>query len=294
MLSYYISLPFIYLLSVLPFKIIYLLSDCLYLGLYYVIGYRKKVVRENLKKSFPKKSEKEIKQIEKAYFHHLCDLLLESLKAYTISEKELRKRCTIKNPDVMEQFAAQGKSICIAMGHYGNWEWAGQRVSMDTNFKLLVIYRKIKNKYFDRFMQRLRSRFGAIPVEMRETIKVLLEYHKKAYATATVFITDQTPPPENAYWIYFLNQITPVFKGTEKIASKYNLPVVFGQVNKIKRGFYEIELSVLCDNPSRLSEKELTRLHTQKLESYIQQKPEYWLWSHRRWKHQPPFTELHS
>jgi KDO2-lipid IV(A) lauroyltransferase len=274
--------------------LLYLKSDYLFLWLYHIIGYRKKLVSENLIKSFPQKSEKELKQIEIAFYHHLCDLILESLKAYTISEKELRKRCSIKNPEIMEQFAAKGQSICIAMGHYGNWEWAGQRVSMDTKFKLLVLYRKIKNNYFDRFMQRLRSRFGAVPVEMRETVRVLLDYQKKAQATATVFIADQTPPPENAFWLNFLNQNTPVFKGTEKIATKYNMPVLFGQVHKVKRGFYEIELSVLCENPSELSEKELTQLHTRKLEEYIHQKPEYWLWSHRRWKHHPPSNVLQT
>lgn len=294
MFIYFITLPFIYLLSVLPFKLLYLKSDYLFFWLYHIIGYRKKVVRENLKKSFPQKSEKERKQIEIAFYHHLCDLILESLKAYTISEKELRKRCRIINPEIMEQYASKGQSICIAMGHYGNWEWAGQRVSMDTKFKLLVLYRKIKNEYFDRFMQRLRSRFGAMPVEMRETIRVLLEYQKKAQVTATVFIADQTPPPENAFWLNFLNQNTPVFKGTEKIATKYNMPVLFGQVNKVKRGFYEIELSVLCENPSKLSEMELTQLHTKKLEEYIYKKPEYWLWSHRRWKHRPPSNLLHT
>ncbi len=294
MLIYYITLPFIYLLSALPFKLLYLISDFLFLILYHIVGYRKKVVRENLQKSFPKKSEKELKQIEIAFYHHLCDLILESLKAYTISEKELRKHCTTKNPEIMEQFAAKGQSICIAMGHYGNWEWAGQRVSIDTKFKLLVLYRKIKNVYFDKFMQRLRSRFGAIPVEMRETVRAILDYQKNKIPTATVFIADQTPPPENAYWLNFLNQNTPVFKGTEKIASKYNMPVLFGQVHKVKRGFYEIELSILCENPSELSEMELTQLHTKKLEEYIHRKPEYWLWSHRRWKHRNTLNNLHS
>lgn len=287
MLIYYLLLPFIYLLSILPFNLLYAKSDYLFFWLYHVIGYRKKVVRENLKKSFPEKSDIELKQIEVRFYHHLCDLILESLKAYTISEKELRKRCTIKNLEIMEQFAAKKQSICIAMGHYGNWEWAGQRVSADTNFKLLVLYRKIKNNYFDNFMQRLRSRFGAVPVEMRETVKAILNYQKNNIPTATVFIADQTPPPENAFWIDFLNQKTPVFKGTEKIAGKYNMPVLFGHVHKTKRGYYEIEFSILCENPSMLSEMELTKLHTQKLEKYIKQQPEYWLWSHRRWKHKP-------
>jgi KDO2-lipid IV(A) lauroyltransferase len=292
MLTYYLTLPFIYLLSILPFKLLYAISDYLFFWLYNVIGYRKKVVRENLKNSFPQKTDSELKQIEVKFYHHLCDLILESLKAYTISEKQLRKRCTIKNPEIMEQFAKNGKSICIAMGHYGNWEWAGQRVSMDSQFKLLVLYRNIKNSYFNNFMQRLRGRFGAVPVEMRETIRAILKYQKKNIPIATVFIADQTPPPENAFWIDFLNQKTPVFKGTEKIAKKYNLPVLFGQVHKLKRGYYEIELSILCENSSELSEGELTRLHTQKLENYIEQKPEFWLWSHRRWKHKP--ENLHS
>jgi KDO2-lipid IV(A) lauroyltransferase len=287
MFTYYITLPFIYLLSILPFRILYIKSDFLFFILYHLIGYRKKTVRENLKKSFPHKSNIEIKQIEVKFYHHLCDLILESLKAFTISEKELRKRCTIKNPEIMEQFALKNQSICVAMGHFGNWEWAGQRVSMDTKFKLLVIYRKIKNHYFNNFMQRLRSRFGAVPVEMNETIRKILEYQKKNIPTATVFIADQTPPPENAYWLNFLNQKTPVFKGTEKIAKKYNLPVLFGHVHKIKRGYYEIELSILCENPSLYSEMDITKMHTQKLENYIQENPEYWLWSHKRWKHQP-------
>lgn len=287
MLIYYLLLPFIYLLSILPFNLLYAKSDYLFFWLYHVIGYRKNVVRENLKKSIPEKSDIELKQIEVKFYHHLCDLILESLKAYTISEKELRKRCTIKNPEIMEQFALNGKSICIAMGHYGNWEWAGQRVSMDTKFKLLVLYRKIKNQHFDNFMQRLRSRFGAVPVEMRETVKAILDYQKNKIPTATVFIADQTPPPENAYWINFLNQKTPVFKGTEKIATKYYMPVLFGHVHKIKRGYYEIELDIICENPALLSEMELTKLHTQMLEKYINQNPEYWLWSHRRWKHKP-------
>jgi KDO2-lipid IV(A) lauroyltransferase len=287
MLTYYITLPFIYLLSILPFKLLYAISDYLFFLLYHVIGYRKKVVRENLKNSFPQKTDSELKQIEVKFYHHLCDLILESLKAYTISEKELRKRCTIKNPEIMEQFALKNQSICIAMGHFGNWEWAGQRVSMDSKFKLLVIYRKIKNQYFNDFMQRLRGRFGAVPVEMNETIRKILEYHKNNIPTATVFIADQTPPPENAYWLNFLNQKTPVFKGTEKIAKKYNFPVLFGHVHKFKRGFYEIELSILCENPSLLSDMEITKMHTLKLENYIHQNPEYWLWSHKRWKHQP-------
>lgn len=287
MLIYYLLLPFIYLLSILPFNLLYAKSDYLFFWLYHVIGYRKNVVRKNLKKSFPEKSDIELKQIEVKFYHHLCDLILESLKAYTISEKELRKRCTIKNPEIMEKFALNGKSICIAMGHYGNWEWAGQRVSMDTKFKLLVLYRKIKNQHFDNFMQRLRSRFGAVPVEMRETVKAILNFQKNKIPTATVFIADQSPPPGNAYWINFLNQKTPVFKGTEKIATKYDMPVLFGHVHKIKRGYYEIELNIICENPALLNEMELTKLHTQMLEKYINQNPEYWLWSHRRWKHKP-------
>lgn len=290
MLTYYFLLPFIYLLSILPFRVLYFLSNTLYLCLYFIIGYRKKVVRLNLKNSFPEKKESEIKEIEKKYFKHLCDLLLESLKAYSISEKELRKRCTIRNPELMEKYALKGEDICIAMGHYGNWEWAGQRVSMDTRFKLLVLYRKIKNPYFNNFMIKLRSRFGAIPVEMRDTIRVILDYKNKKIPTATVFITDQSPPPENAIWINFLNQKTAVFKGVEKIARKYNMPVLFGHVRKIKRGYYEIELSVLSENAAMLTETELTTLHTQKLESYIKENPEYWVWSHKRWKHKAPIS----
>ncbi|MEO6845363.1 MAG: lysophospholipid acyltransferase family protein [Ginsengibacter sp.] len=237
---YYISLPFIYLLSATPFFILYRLSDGVYFILYDLLGYRKKIVLANLKKSFPGKTEEEIHLICKKYYRHLCDLFLEVLKTLTISKKAMIKHCAF-NPEAKKLFdrlANEQKSVIVVLGHQGNWEWASSSFSLLCKQQLYVIYHPLSNKFFNELMHKIRSRFHAKTITMRETFKEMLMSKRSGEISATAFIADQTPPPENAYWTHFLNQETPVFRGTELIAKKLNYSIVYASIKKIKRGYY--------------------------------------------------------
>lgn len=284
-IGYYFALPFIYLLSLLPFPILYLVSDGLYVILYYVIGYRKEVVLQNLRNSFPDKSDGEIKRIRKDFYHYLCDLTLETFKTLTISKGDMLKHCSFQ-PETLKLFnklAEEKKSIILVMGHWGNWEWAGNSCSLLFGHQLYVIYHPLSNKYFDGLIYRMRTRFGTKLIAMKDTYKEMANKRKELSATA--FIADQTPSPEGAFWTTFLNQDTPIFKGTEKIAQRMNYPVVFGRVKRIKRGYYEISAEILFENPAQTEPDMISKSHTKALERDILAQPEIWLWSHRRWKH---------
>lgn len=274
----------------MPFSVLYGVSNGMYFLLYRVLGYRKAVVFTNLKNSFPEKSDKEIDAIAKAYYKYLCDLFLETFKTLTISRKKMQEHCYF-NPQAKELFdklAAENKSIILVMGHLGNWEWAGNTVSLQLKQQLYVIYHPISNKYFDWLMHRMRTRFGTKLIPMKDTFREMLENRNELNATA--FIADQTPPPANAYWTTFMHQDTPVFKGTELIARKINYPVVYATVKRVKRGYYEMFAEVICETPKSTADGEISELHTRKLERDIIAQPEVWLWSHRRWKHKRPTT----
>jgi KDO2-lipid IV(A) lauroyltransferase len=284
-IGFYFALPFLYLISILPFPLFYLVSDGIYLLLYRVIGYRKKVVYENLKNSFPEKTHEELKKIEKQFYHYLVDLFLETLKTLTISKEEAIKRCKL-NPKAVALFNelyTQKQSCILVMGHFGNWEWAGNTFSLINKQQLYVIYHPLTNKHFDKLMYDMRTRFGSKLYAMKDTMRGMISNRNEINATA--FIADQTPAPENAYWTTFLNQDTPVFWGTEKIAQKLNYPVVYVTINRVKRGYYEVNAEILVNEPKNTKEGEISELHTRQLEKDIKAQPEIWLWSHRRWKH---------
>lgn len=285
---YYLALPFIYLISILPFSVLYAVSDGLYFLIYRVLGYRKAVVMSNLRNSFPEKTDAEIKAITKAYYKYLCDLFLETFKTLTISKKKMLEHCYFhpQAKALFDKLAEENKSIVLVMGHLGNWEWAGNTVSLVLKQQLYVIYHPITNKYFDWLMYKMRTRFGTKLIAMKDTFREMLENRNELNATA--FIADQTPTPVNAYWTTFLNQDTPVFRGTELIARKINYPVVYARVKRVKRGYYEMFAEVLTDNPKATSEGEVSEMHTRRLEKDIIDQPEVWLWSHRRWKHKRP------
>lgn len=283
--GYYLTLPFLYFISILPFPIFYGLSDVVYLLLYRVFGYRRKVVYANLKNAFPNKTEQEIKLIEKNFYKYLCDLFLETLKTLTISKEEAVKRCSFDDNtiELFKKLNDQKKSCIIVMGHYGNWEWAGNTFSLINKQQLYVIYHPLSNQHFDKFMYNMRTRFGSKLYAMKDVVREMIK--NKNEINATAFIADQTPAPESAYWTTFLNQDTPVFWGTEKIAQKLNYPVVYVTVNRVKRGYYKVSTEILVEEPKATKEGEISELHTKKLEKDIIAHPEYWLWSHRRWKH---------
>lgn len=264
----------------------YLCSDFVFLILYYLVGYRKKVVLKNLRNAFPEKSEQEIHVICKKFYHYFCDLIFEVFKVSTISKKSMIKRCKF-SPEcfaIFSKFAEEGRSVIIAMGHLGNWEWAGHPFSLLCKQQLNVIYHPVKNKYFDRMMIGMRSRFGTKMIPMNTAFKEMLAH--KNELTSTVFITDQTPMPEKAYWTTFLSQDTPVFRGTEAIAKKLDLPVVYAAIIRKKRGYYEMIGEVLTDKPTTTGDGEITEMHTRRLEKDIIAQPETWLWTHRRWKYE--------
>jgi len=256
--------------------------------IYHVVGYRKKVVYENLKNSFPEKTHQELKTIEKQFFKYLCDLILETLKTLTISKQEAIKRCgyTPKTLEIFNELHQKKQSCILVMGHFGNWEWAGNTFSLVCKQQLYVIYHPLSNKQFDGLMYSMRTRFGNKLYAMKETIREMVKNRHEVNTTA--FIADQTPAPESAYWTTFLNQDTPVFWGTEKIAQKFNYPVVYVTINRLKRGYYEVDTEYLFHEPKNTHEGEISEAHTRKLEQDILKQPEIWLWSHRRWKHKKP------
>ncbi|MBC7888947.1 MAG: lysophospholipid acyltransferase family protein [Ferruginibacter sp.] len=282
---YYLSLPFIYLLSLLPFPMLYFLSDGLYLLLYYVTGYRKKVVLDNLKNSFPEKTTAEIIVLHKKFYRYFCDLFLETLKTLTISRKKMLEHCRI-DPGaelLFKELAKENKSIIVVMGHKGNWEWAGNTFSLCCKHQLYVIYHPLTNKYLNGLMCKMRKRFGTKLIPMKDTFRDMIKNRQELNATA--FIADQSPNPANAHWMNFLNQDTAVFMGTEKIAQKIKYPIVFVSVQKLTRGYYVLMAELLQRPPYIGTEGDITETHTRKLESDIIAQPETWLWTHKRWKH---------
>lgn len=279
---FYLTYPLIYLIASLPFKGLYAFSDVLY----YILklsGYRQKVVLENLRNSFPNKSEKEIKEIAESFFRYLCDLILETLKTLKTTEKEAKERCYFHNPSWLDEMHKEKKSIIIVMGHYGNWEWAGPGFTLNSLYQLVVIYRPLSNKYFENMMVKMRTKFGTRITPVAQTLRDMVANRKQI--TATAFVADQTAFPETAYWTTFLNQDTAVFTGTEKLAVKFNYPVVYMNVIRKKRGYYEVFPELLFAEPTQTKEGEISECFTRRLEKEIIKDPSIWLWSHRRWKH---------
>lgn len=278
---YYLSLPLIYLLSVLPMGVLYLISDLMFVAVYHLVGYRKKIVRINLKNSFPKYSESELNKLEKESYKYFCDLIAESIKNLTISESELRMRVVFESLAPFEKHYNTNQSIVVLMGHVGNWELAGSRIALENLHKMRVIYQPQKNKYINSLTVKVRTRFGNDLVPMNSVLRQMLNENDEV--TSTVFIADQNPSKRNSRKLIFLNQTTLVFDSAEKIARKLGYPVVYAEVNRTDRGFYSIKLTELCDTFS-LADTDVTELFFKHLEISIRQNPATWLWTHKRWK----------
>lgn len=279
---FYITYPFIYLVAILPFGVLYRLSDVLYY-LLRISTYRKEVVHRNLRYSFPDKSEKELELISKMYYRYLCDLVLETLKTLRMSETESKERCVFHKQEWLDKLQAERKSFIIVMGHYGNWEWAGPSFTLSTGFQLVVIYRPLSHVYFEKMMCKMRTRFGTKITPVNLTLRDMVA--NRGTLTATAFIADQTATKKNAYWMNFLNQDTAVFTGPEKLAVKFNYPVVYMNVQRPRRGYYEVFPELMVADPSTMTENEISELFMRRLEKEILIDPVPWLWSHRRWKH---------
>ena len=283
LLYYLVILP----ISVLPFFILYRISDGLFVIFYYLLGYRKKVIVGNIERSFPDMSASDRQIIARAFYRHFCDLIVESLKVFTISEKQVKERMKFENPEVMDQFFDKGQSVILAGGHFNNWELFAVGIDAAIKHRSIAIYKPLNNPFFDEKMRSTRGKFGLELISTRE-VKEVFEKNKNEL-TATIFGTDQSPGKVNkAYWTKFLNQDTAVMFGTEKFARDYNFPVVYGCIHKVSRGHYTVLFKEICREPSALKFGEITEMHTRLLEEDILKKPEFWLWSHRRWKHKRP------
>ena len=281
-LLFYLTYPFLFFVASMPFPLLYKISDFLY----YIIrltGYRQDVVLKNLKNSFPQKSPDEIEAISKRYYRYLCDLTLETFKTMRMTEKESNKRCVFHNTDWLDKLYEEKKSFIIVMGHYGNWEWAGPSFTLNTKFQLVVIYRPLSNPYFEKMLSRMRTRFGTRITPVNNTLRDMVSNRKEI--TATAFIADQTARRDTAYWMHFLNQDTAVFTGPEKLAIKFDYPVVYMNVRRTRRGYYDVTPELLFADPKGASEGEISETFMRRLEQDIINDPTPWLWSHKRWKH---------
>jgi len=281
-LLYYTVLPLFWLISLFPISVLYLFSDFLYFIIYIVLGYRKKVVQENLNNAFPEKSVEELNQIERDFYHYLCDLLVEVLKGATMTQEQYEQRWTADAAEVIRIYA-QNRSAIFILGHYGNWETAASVCSFYCDYPLNIIYKPIANRNFGKLVNKIRTRFNNTVTPMDKILRKMLKDKNKL--TAYAFVSDQSPSPKKAYWMNFLNQDTAVFTGVEKIAQKLNIPVIYISVQRKKRGYYHIQPIVLFENPKDTQEGEIMHAFMKHLERDIIKNPAYWIWSHKRWKH---------
>ena len=271
-------------LSYLPLGVTYYLSDLLYVLTYHLIRYRRRLVERNIAKSFPDKNEAEVKRIAQGFYRHFSDFIVESLRLFSISQKEVIKRCRVVNPEVIDPFFKNGRSIILVGGHYNNWEMLAVAMDPQVKHHAVGIYVPLSNSFLNRTFINSRSRFGLGLVAKYDVSSFFEENNDKR--VTTIFGADQSPfwTSKNIYWTTFLNQETGVMFGTEKYAKEYNQPVVFTRITKKSRGHYEISFELITENPAETGHFEITEKHTRMLEKQIQEHPEYWLWIHDRWK----------
>lgn len=289
---YYLVYGFLWLISLLPLPVLYILSDGIYVLMYYVIGYRKKVVMSNLEQAFPEKTQKERTIIAKKFYHNLVDTFIETIKMITASEKKLARRFT-SNKEVINNFYPSGRSVQVHIGHNFNWEWGNTVFVKQTPYKFLGVYMPITNKVLDRLFYHLRSRSGTILLPATRMRESFLPYRNQQYLLGLA--ADQNPGyPGNAWWFNFFGKPTPFVRGPAKGAITNNTVVVFAFIHKPRRGHYDIVLSLAEEFPANTTEQALTGKFVRYLEGVIRQYPEMWLWSHRRWKWEwkPEYGEI--
>jgi KDO2-lipid IV(A) lauroyltransferase len=254
-------------------------------AVYYVFGYRKSIVFQNLRNSFPEKDEAWIKQIAWKFYQNLFDTIIETIAMAVQSKAYYKKHIHVNNLHLLHDLVKRKQAFVLVCGHLGNWEYAGQGLHLN-GVQMDVIYHPLSSKWFNWFMYTARTRFGLHVIPMQSTLREMIQ--RKDIPSSVTFLADQTPSAEGCHWMQFLNQDTPVFMGVEKMAKKFNYPVVYGQIRRAKRGYYELDCEILTNHPKDLPEFEITHQHMQKLEETIRKQPQDWLWSHRRWKHKKP------
>ena len=281
---------FLWLLAWLPLGVLYVISDIIFVLVYYVVRYRQKVVRKNLQNSFPEKPKKEIRCIERKFYRHFCDIWIETIKLIHISHKTMQKRFVFKNLHVIDDFYKKNQNIILYLGHYGNWEWITFAKAAQENhaheYKAYSVYNPLHDKDFDRFMLRLREKSGSVLVPQKQVLRTIVEMKRSNTPGFFCFIADQSPRRHTiAYWQTWLNQETAPIVGPEKLARQTDYPVVYLDIQKPKRGYYTGEFILMTEKPNELPEFELTKQYMALMEKTIRRNPAYWLWTHKRWKH---------
>lgn len=284
-LVYILVYPLLWIISILPFRLLYFLSDGFYILLYYIIGYRKKVVTNNLKLAFPEKTNQEISLIRKQFYHHLCDMMFEAIKSITISEAEMQKRYVFTNVEEIHKLEKENRSIVLFMGHYASWEWIFI-LQTHVNHKGYAVYKRLSNKYFDALVKRIRAKYNSHLITTKETFSILIKAKENNELTFNGFVFDQSPKLNKAvYWQEFMGIEVPVHVGAEILAKRLDMVTLFLKVKKVKRGHYEATFLDINRNTKDYADFEITDLALKRVEEQINEAPEYYFWTHKRWKH---------
>lgn len=285
LLVYLLTYPILWVISKLPFVLLYKVSDFLYIIFFHVVGYRKKLVLKNLTLCFPEKSHGELLTIRKNFYRHMCDLFLEMIKSLSMSHKEMEQHAVFHNVEVLDKYAEQNKSVVLLCGHYGNYEWV---LSLANYIKhdAFGIYSPLSNKYFDRLIKRIRKKNGGELISRYQTARKVLKNHRENRLSLYGFVNDQSPQLVHAdYWREFFGVKVPVFTAAETLAKKFDMAVVFFCVKKVKRGYYETTIIDITSNSAKYPDYKITDIYWEYLEREIRNKPEYYLWTHNRFKH---------
>ena len=285
LLFFLIIYPLLWLVSILPFRMLYFFSDFIYFLVYHVIGYRKSTVRQNLSMAFPEKSKAELLLIEKKSYQHLCDMFLEMIKTMNISEAEMNRRFTFTNLNVYLDLEKKQKSIALMCAHYASYEWV---ISMNKHitFTGYAIYKKIANTYFDKLVRDIRSKFKAELITTKETIPTIQSNQAKGILGIYGFAGDQSPKLSKTFhWTEFFGIRTGVSTGAEMLSKRFDMNVIFLKVKKVKRGYYEASFELLSDDVKNVPDYNITDEFMNRVENQIREAPEYYLWTHKRWKH---------
>jgi KDO2-lipid IV(A) lauroyltransferase len=284
-LVYILAYPILWLISILPFRIFYWFSDFIFFLVYYVLGYRRKVVRENLALALPHLSDAERKVIEKKFYQHMCDMFLEMIKTMSMSAEEMDKRFAITNLEVIQEYEKRGRSAILVTSHYASFEWI-LTINTKLKFKGIAVYKKIANPYFDKLVRKIRSKYNTELVETRKTIPLMAQNQRNGILSLYGLASDQSPKLDRIFHSStFMGIEVPVHTGSEMLAKKYDLSVIFFKVKKVKRGYYEASFIPIADHPREYADFKITEMYLQEVEKQILEAPEFYLWTHKRWKH---------
>ncbi|WP_394773881.1 lysophospholipid acyltransferase family protein [Flavobacterium sp.] len=284
-LVYILAYPLLWLISILPFRLFYLLSDFVCFIIYRIIGYRKKVVRENLALTLPHLSKSELKEIEKKFYHHMCDMFLETIKTMSISPQEMEKRFRVTNIELVNEYAKKGKSVILVASHYASYEWL-LTVNPKIDFKGIAVYKRVANPYFDKLVRKIRSKYDTELVETRKAIPTMAQNQRDGILSMYGLASDQSPKLDRIFHsMKFMGIEVPAHTGAEMLAKKYDLSVIFVKVKKVARGYYEATFVSIADNPNDYENFDITEKYLREVEKQIYEAPEFYLWTHKRWKH---------